>query len=134
MKSTYTPTKLDERKGRKACWQNVYEHYKISKKVGEGSFGSVYKAKCRTTGKRVAIKHINDSTTHDYGLIKLLREIQIMRKLHEKSYSQKSTFVPQLIDVIIPDNERTVESLKNVFIVMEYEVSDLYDTIDKGSL
>ena len=57
-----------------------------------------------------------------------------MRKLHEKSYSQKSTFVPQLIDVIIPDNERTVESLKNVFIVMEYEVSDLYDTIDKGSL
>lgn len=56
-----------------------------------------------------------------------------MRQLHEKSVSQTCSFVPQLIDVIIPDNERTAESLRNVFIVMEYEANDLCNTIHKVS-
>ena len=83
-----------------------------------------------TTGNKVAIKHIDGITSHEYGLIKLLREIKIMRQLHENSEGQKCSFVPQLIDVIIPDNESTPESLENVFIVMEYEVSDLQELMN----
>ena len=125
-----TPDKIEEKKSRKQHWLNVMEHYKITKKVGEGSFGKVYKAKCRKTGRKVAIKHINDCTTHDYGLVKLLREIKIIRQLHEKSGSKHIDFVPELIDVIIPDDERSTESPQNIFIVMQYESKNLRETIE----
>ena len=119
--SEYEHLQLDD------CWSDVLENYKPIKKVGEGSYGKVYRAVCKSTLKNVAIKHINDFADHDYGLVKLLREIQIMRQLGEDSHN--GGYLPGLIDIIIPENERSTSALKNVFIIMEYEDSDLRNAI-----
>lgn len=42
--------------------------------------------------------------------------------------------MPGLIDVIIPENERSATALKNVFIVMEFEESDLRNALLRGHL
>ena len=67
--------------------------------IGEGSFGSVVKAKCLKTGKLVAIKLIKDIKTSAHAR-SLLREIVILRKLSEMENNQ---FFTQIIDVILPE-------------------------------
>ena len=52
-----------------------------------------------------------------------------MKQIHELS---KSCFTPELIDVIIPSDEQTESKLKNLFMVMEYETSDLAEVIKNG--
>ena len=41
-------------------------------------------------------------------------------------------FTPELIDVIIPSKELTELKLRNLFMVMEYETSDLAKIIKNG--
>ena len=62
----------------------------------------MFKAQCKTTSKKVAIKHIDDFSDLEYGLIIINRELKIMRQLGEMT----TAFMPALIDVIIPENER----------------------------
>lgn len=62
-----------------AEWKDVMKDYLVMSKVGEGSYGKVYYAKCKTTSKKVAIKHIDDFTDLEYGLIVVIRELKIMR-------------------------------------------------------
>ena len=47
--------------------------------AGEGSFGQVYKAKHRITGKIFAIKYLNNVFKDEFTARKILREISIMR-------------------------------------------------------
>jgi serine/threonine protein kinase len=49
--------------------------------IGIGSYGCVSKAKCISTGKIVALKVLSDQLHTEYGFIKLLREIQILKKI-----------------------------------------------------
>ena len=84
------------------CWKEVTDNYTVICKIGEGSFGEVYKAKCKNTSKKVAIKHMNDFSDHSYGLVKVIRELKIMRKLG----GMTTVFMPALIDVIIPKHEK----------------------------
>ena len=44
-----------------------------------------------------------------------------------------SKFIPSLIDVIIPVKEKSVEALKNIFLVMEDEGKDLTKLLDSSS-
>ena len=58
---------------------------------------------------------MNDFSEHDYGLVKAIREIKIMRQLGEVS----TAFMPTLLDVIIPQNElEHAGKIKNIFLVM----------------
>ena len=41
-------------------WQCLAEEYKIVELIGSGSFGSVYQAVHRSSGRTVAIKRIDD--------------------------------------------------------------------------
>ena len=41
-----------------------------------------------------------------------------------------SKFIPSLINVIIPEKEKSVEGLKNIFLIMEYEGKDLTKLLD----
>ena len=62
-------------------WAVVKKNYKIKKLIVQGAFGSVYKAKHRTTGKNVAIKMIKEVNKHNYAARKVLRECVLLRKL-----------------------------------------------------
>lgn len=51
--------------------------------IGKGSYGYVARGKCNKSGKEVALKVIHTETTTEYDMIKILREIQLMRKMNE---------------------------------------------------
>lgn len=57
------------------AWNEILVYYQIKNKVGEGSFGDVYRAKCVLTSQTVAIKHIKGFSKNDYDFVKLIREI-----------------------------------------------------------
>lgn len=58
---------------------NIKDEYFFEKKVGQGGFGVVYKAKNRLTQKRVAIKAVHKSKITD--MTGFIREYQILSKL-----------------------------------------------------
>jgi serine/threonine protein kinase len=67
--------------------------------LGEGSFGQVYLAKHRETGKKVAIKLIKNLQNSVYNAKKVLREIELLSKLSELS---ENIFTVKLLEVILP--------------------------------
>ena len=85
----------------KSPWDEVILNYKIDSKIGEGTFGKVYKAQHIRTGRKVAIKHIFDNLNKSHRYIAIIREIQLMRKLQDQS----NCFTPKLLEVMIPTDE-----------------------------
>ena len=71
----FSPDCKESKKKIDSVWKEISEKYKIIEKIGSGAFGNVYKAKCKETGQKVAIKHIFDFAENDYNVIKVLREI-----------------------------------------------------------
>ena len=59
----------------KSLRKTIHRRYKIIKVIGKGSYGCVSKAKCKETGRMVALKVMKNQTLTEYELIKLLREI-----------------------------------------------------------
>jgi serine/threonine protein kinase len=82
----------------------------------------------------VAVKHIPNFAATDYALVKVLREIQIMRQQHKVSSFDHCTYVPRLIEVVVPEQEKQTKSLKNIFLIMEYEETDLLLVMNGGAL
>ena len=95
--------------------------------IGKGSYGYVSRASCKVTGRDVALKILFNEPSTEYETIKVLREIQLMRKLNEsselyfnevdakmikngKNRNPKGIFVPELIDIITPPFEKNVQS------------------------
>ena len=58
-----------------AVWTDVLPHYKLTRKIGSGTYGTVVGASCKVTGEKVAIKHIKDFSLYEYDCCKLIREI-----------------------------------------------------------
>jgi serine/threonine protein kinase len=56
------------------------EEIEIQKKIGEGSYGSVYKGRCR--GKDVAIIILHYPITDKIALAEFKKEVTIMRYFH----------------------------------------------------
>ena len=61
--------------GLSKTWFSILEDYEILTKIGQGSFGIVVEAKCRSSGLIVAIKCVQDFDEYEYDCVKLLREI-----------------------------------------------------------
>ena len=59
----------------KSLRKRILKEYHIIKVVGKGSYGTVTKARCKQTGKLVALKVMKNQTKTEYEIIKLLREI-----------------------------------------------------------
>jgi mitogen-activated protein kinase 1/3 len=96
--------------------------YQLIHRLGEGTYGKVYKAKCISTNKIVSIKQVELSTQNDsvylIDLKRLLREIKLLRML--KGH-------PNIVSL-----ETILERAANekiVDLVFEYSTSDLMKLI-----
>ncbi|CAJ1455233.1 unnamed protein product [Effrenium voratum] len=59
----------------------IQEKFEVHEKLGEGTYGTVYKAKCRATGKQVAVKRIKVLQEDDGIPICAVREISLLKGL-----------------------------------------------------
>jgi serine/threonine protein kinase len=81
-------------------WHTVENDYELLSVAGEGSFGKVYKAKHKSTGRLVAIKFLDNVFKDEFTARKMLREISIMRQFSQISGNH---FTTKLYDVITPE-------------------------------
>ena len=74
-------SKLEVTSSTEAQWQQVLQDYDPIDGVGAGSYGKVVKAKCKSTGKTVAIKLI-ENVFGKYNLPRyMIRELELMHQL-----------------------------------------------------
>lgn len=86
-------------------------------KIGEGTYGVVYKAKDKKTGKDVALKKIRLESETEGVPSTATREITLLKKL-------KHNRIVQLFDVVIADS--------SLYMVFEYLNMDLKKLLDKS--
>jgi serine/threonine protein kinase len=55
--------------------REISKKYEVIEMVGNGSYGTVMKAKCHKTGIFVALKVMKSQPKMEYEIIKLLREL-----------------------------------------------------------
>lgn len=79
-------------------------------KIGEGTYGVVYKAKDKLTGKLVALKKIRLETESEGVPSTAIREISLLRELTHPN-------IVQLFDVVDGDN--------HLYLVFEFLQQDL---------
>eukprot|EP00124_Ichthyophonus_hoferi_P004983 Ihof_evm2s631 gene=Ihof_evmTU2s631 len=84
-------------------------------KIGEGTYGIVYKAKNRQTGDIVALKRMSFEDGEEGIPTTALREISSLKELHHPN-------IVRLLDVICED--------KVLFLVFEHLEQDLKKYID----
>ena len=92
-------------------------NYEKLGRIGEGTYGVVYKAREKTTGDIVALKKIRMDRERDGMPLTSLREIRILQRITHPN-------VVRLIKVIQGD------ALNNVFLAFEYCEHDLARLID----
>ena len=61
---------------------HIAEKFLLQRKLGEGAYGHVWKAKCKKTGKMVALKKIFDAFQHATDSQRTFREISILKQLN----------------------------------------------------
>ena len=111
-------------------YQKHTEKYTFCKKVGEGTYGKVFKAKHNDSGATVAIKVINlenhFSTTY---MTVLSREIEILYRL---SKQKENVYTTKLLDAFfnVDADTSNPETVTKIFLVMTYVDHDLKVLID----
>lgn len=98
------------------------EDYEKVEKIGEGTYGVVYKAKNKVTGALVAIKKIRMENDDEGIPATAIREISVLREL-------KHPNIVQLHDTMI-ENYR----LYLIFEFMSMDLKKYIDTIPKGQI
>ena len=129
---------LDEKDkfgARNALRREIQTKYELLKVIGRGSYGCVSKAKCKNTGKFVAIKVFEKHTNSEYDTVKLVREIILMKKLNEiqsqLDLNEENGFIPKLYDVMYPSLEG--KQIDQFCIVIEHLGTDV-DQLMKHSI
>ncbi|XP_013142402.1 PREDICTED: cyclin-dependent kinase 2-like, partial [Papilio polytes] len=91
------------------------ENFSKVEKIGEGTYGVVYKARDRITGKEIALKKIKLENEPEGVPSTALREISVLREL-------KHPAVVRLLDVLLVDSK--------LFLVFECLHMDLKRLMD----
>ena len=97
------------------------EKYTLIKRLGQGSGGSVFSAKNKLTGEKVAIKEVYNIFDDYIGARRMLREISVMILLTHPC-------IIKIKEVIIKNSD-----FNTLFIVMEYAETDLRKIIKSPS-
>lgn len=92
------------------------ERYRKVEKIGEGTYGVVYKAEDTQTGRIIALKKIRLETEDEGVPSTAIREISILKELQH-------THIVSLIDVI--------SHAKKLYLVFEYLEQDLKQLMNK---
>ena len=98
-------------------WYLRMDNYEILEKIGEGTYGIVYKARHIETGKQVAIKKFKESYDDEYVRKTALREIRILKEL-------KHDHVVNLIEVFRDQGK--------IILVFEYVDRTVLDEIESN--
>lgn len=101
-----------------ADWE-VGEDYECVKTLGQGSYGAVCSDIYKPTGNKVAIKKMDGVFEDEIDCKRILREINLLRKLHHP-------YVVNILDVLEPKNTETFDTL---YVVLELAESDLKKVI-----
>ena len=97
---------------------NTVDKYKKENRIGEGTYGIVYRASQKSTLKQFALKKIRLDPQDNEGLpISSLREISLLSKLSHKN-------IVSVIETVVGD------SLLDIFLVMEYCNQDMAYLLD----
>jgi len=91
------------------------ENYHVLERIGEGSFGKVYKGRRKFSGQTVAMKFISKHGKDDRDLRNLRREINILRTLNHEN-------IIRMFDVFETENDFCV--------VMEFAQGELYEILE----
>lgn len=99
----------------------VMDNFVKIEKIGEGTYGVVYKARDKLTGKLVALKKIRLETEREGVPSTAIREISLLKDLAHPN-------IIQLFDVVDGDN--------HLYLVFEFLQQDLKKLLDsvKGGL
>ena len=89
--------------------------YTCEKILGQGSYGSVAQATQLSTGKRVAIKKMDNIFDDETDCKRILREIALLQKL-------KHPCVVELIEILEPKDPK---NFSTIYMVLEFAESDL---------
>ncbi|XP_071789843.1 serine/threonine-protein kinase 36-like [Asterias amurensis] len=96
------------------------DNYHVLELIGEGSFGKVYKGRRKYSGKVVALKFIPKLGRSKKDLENLMKEIEIMRGLHNEN-------IIEMLD--------SFETEKEVVAVTDYAEGELFQILeDDGNL
>ena len=96
--------------------RSVAEFQKLNR-VGEGTYGVVYRAKDTVNGEIVALKRVRMEKEKDGVPISSLREVNLLLQLNHKN-------IVKLMEVVAG------RQLDNIFLVMEYCEQDLASLLD----
>ena len=81
------------------------ENYKVSKALGQGTWGIVHMAEQKGTGRIVAIKKIKSQNTSEGINFTAVREIKLLREFKHEN-------IIELVDVFLPQLSPTFKPLK----------------------
>ena len=95
--------------------------YTLIKRLGQGSYGSVFSAKCNSTGEMFAIKEIKGLFDDFLDARRILREISVMIWLTHPC-------IIKIKEVIVKNFD-----INSLFIIMEYAETDLKKLIKSPS-
>jgi serine/threonine protein kinase len=130
------------------AWQHMtrtIEHYERLDQVGEGTYGQVYRARCRDSGRIVALKKMRIQHGGYWGMpLQFIREIKILKRLqHPNLLRMIEVVTSKSVEHLDNDDPRgknfqskdkatdVRESYKgNLFLVLEYVDHDLAGLLD----
>ena len=111
---------------------NLLDKYQVLDQIGEGTYGQVYRARCRASGAALALKKIRLLSESQQGLpLSLVREIKILSKLSHRC-------MVQLVEVVTSRNGGGGGDSEtgggggdgDLYLVMEYVDHDLSGLLD----
>jgi len=104
--------------------RDVDESYYEKESIGQGTFGFVYKAKCRKTGKYYALKRVKTDMEKEGFPITAMREMKILKKLNHQN-------IVHLQEIVISKPSTQNKLRGTVYMVFEYLEHDLHGIMDR---